>query len=107
MTPASETCHEHSGICVRVGSLERRVDTHADRIDGLQAFRWKALGALAAILLLVSIFGSVIGSRLGASLAASDSGPGRPVTPSGAVGAAPSLSAPELAATGRVSAAPQ
>lgn len=48
----------------RTTSLEKSSEMHSKDIDDLKTFKWKAVGTVGVIMVLVSVFGTAIGNAI-------------------------------------------
>lgn len=48
----------------RTTALEKTSETHGKDLDDLKTFKWRAMGTIGLVLVLVSIFGSAIGNAV-------------------------------------------
>jgi hypothetical protein len=48
----------------RTSALEKRTDTHDKDLDDLKTFKWKAVGIVSVVMVVISVFGSAIGNAI-------------------------------------------
>ena len=48
----------------RTSALEKTSENHGKDIDDLKTFKWKAVGTISLVLVLISVFGTAIGNAI-------------------------------------------
>jgi len=54
-------CQVHTNL---IADIRKEIDDHAVLINGLQSFKWKAVGIISAIVLMMQIFGATLSERI-------------------------------------------
>ena len=54
-------CQIHANL---MADMRKEIDNHAVLINGLQSFKWRAVGIISAIVLMMQIFGATLAEKI-------------------------------------------